>query len=150
MLLLDVNVLVAALRSDAPRHQVMRSTLDALRDSPEPFALCDPVLSGALRILTHPRIFNPPTPVDVAVQFLRAVRESPNAIVLAPGARHWELFIAMVGQLPSAGNLVSDAWIGALAIEHGCEVLSDDADFARLPGVRWRRPAVAGEGAAEG
>jgi len=138
--LLDVNVLVGALRADAPRHQVMRATLDALRASPEPFALCDPVLSGTLRILTHPRIFDPPTPSALAAQFLRVVRESPNAIVLAPGVRHWEIFVAMVEQLPSAGNLVSDAWIGALAIEHGCEVLSDDADFVRLPGVRWRRP----------
>ena len=140
MLLLDVNVLVGAMRSDSPRHEVMRATLDALRSSPEPFALCDPVLSGTLRILTNPRVFGVPTPTDLAVRFVRLVRESPNAIVLTPGVRHWEIFCSMIQQLPSAGNLVSDAWIGALAVEHGCDVLSDDADFARIPGVRWRRP----------
>ncbi len=141
MVLVDVNVLVGAMRSDAPRHAVMRSALEALRESPEPFALCDPVLSGALRILTHPRVFRPPTPTAAAIRFLQVLRDSPNALVLAPGPRHWGLFLDLVAHAPSAGNLVSDAWIGALAIEHGCEVLSDDADFARLPGVRWRRPA---------
>jgi len=140
VLLLDVNVLVGAMRSDAPRHAVMRATLESLRTSPEPFALCDPVLSGALRVLTHPRVFQPPTPSADAIRFLQVLRTSPNALVVSPGPRHWELFLDLVARAPAVGNLVSDAWIGALAIEHGCEVLSDDADFARLPGVRWRRP----------
>lgn len=140
MQLVDVNVLVGAMRTDSPRHGVMRAVLESLRASPEPFALCDPVLSGALRVLTHPRVFVPPTPTVDAVRFVQAVRSSPNAIVLAPGPRHWRLFVDLVAEAPASGNLVSDAWIAALAIEHGCEVLSDDADFARLPGVRWRRP----------
>lgn len=139
-MLVDVNVLVGAMRSDAPRHVVMREALEALRASPEPFALCDPVLSGALRVLTHPRIFAPPTPIAAALRFVQVLRGTPNALMLMPGPRHWEIFVDLLESVPAAGNLVSDAWIGALAIEHGCEVLSDDADFARLPGVRWRRP----------
>ena len=140
MVLLDVNVLVGAMRTDAPRHDVMRAALESLRASPEPFALCDPVLSGALRILTHPRIFTPPTPAPAALHFVQVLRSSPNALMLAPGPRHWALFVELLERAPAVGNLVSDAWIAALALEHGCEVLSDDADFARLPGVRWRRP----------
>ncbi len=140
MVLLDVNVLVGAMRTDAPRHDVMRAVLESLRASPEPFALCDPVLSGALRILTHPRIFTPPTPAPAALHFVQVLRSSPNALMLAPGPRHWALFVDLLERAPAVGNLVSDAWIAALALEHGCEVLSDDADFARLPGVRWRRP----------
>lgn len=140
MVLLDVNVLVGAMRTDAPRHDVMRAVLESLRASPEPFALCDPVLSGALRILTHPRIFTPPTPAPAALHFVQVLRSSPNALMLAPGPRHWALFVELLERAPALGNLVSDAWIAALALEHGCEVLSDDADFARLPGVRWRRP----------
>lgn len=140
MVLLDVNVLVGAMRTDAPRHDVMRAVLESLRASPEPFALCDPVLSGALRILTHPRIFTPPTPAPAALHFVQVLRSSPNALMLAPGPRHWALFVELLERAPAVGNLVSDAWIAALALEHGCEVLSDDADFARLPGVRWRRP----------
>jgi uncharacterized protein len=140
VVLVDVNVLVGAMRNDAPRHATMRTILEDLRASPEPFALCDPVLSGVLRVLTHPRVFIPPTPTPLALNFVRVLRASPNAVVLTPGARHWEIFVELIESTSAIGNLVSDAWIGALAIEHGCEVLSDDADFARLPGVRWRRP----------
>lgn len=142
MVLLDVNVLVGAMRTDSPRHAVMRETLAALRAAPEPFGLSDVVLSGALRVLTHPRVFSPPTPMADALQFVRAVRETPNAMVLTPGPRHWSLFTALVHESQAAGNLVTDAWLGALAIEHGCEMLSDDTDFARFPAVRWRRPGA--------
>lgn len=144
MLLVDVNVLVGAMRRDAPRHRVMHDALTTLREGPHPFALCDPVLSGALRILTHPRVFSPPTPCAEAARFVRIVRDSPNAVLLTPGQRHWELFLGLVEQRPAAGNLVSDAWIAALALEHGCTVLSDDVDFARFPGVPWRRPGETG------
>jgi uncharacterized protein len=140
MFLLDVNVIVGAMRTDAPRHGVMRRTLDTLRQSPEPFALCDVVLSGAIRVLSHPRVFAPPTPLTETMLFVRLLRESPSAVVLAPGARHWELFTSLIENASATGNLVTDAWIGALAMEHGCTVLSDDADFARLAGVRWQRP----------
>lgn len=140
MFLLDVNVLVGAMRTDAPRHDVMRQTLATLRESPEPFALCDVVLSGAIRVLSHPRVFSPPTPLADTMRFVRLLRESPNAVVVAPGPRHWELFTSLVVSASATGNLVTDAWIGALAIEHGCAVLSDDADFARFAEVRWQRP----------
>lgn len=139
MLLVDVNVLVGAMREDAPRHAIMRPCLEALRARPEPFALCEPVVSGALRILTHPRVFSPPTPVALAVAYARRLRDTPNALVLAPGTQHWALFLDLV-QRSAGGNLLSDAWIAALALEHGCTVLTDDTDFARFSGVRWCRP----------
>jgi hypothetical protein len=140
MVLLDVNVLVAAMRTDSPRHDVMFGAITELRESHEPFALCDPVLSGTLRVLTHPGIYKPPTPMHRAIKFVEVLRHSANAVVIHPGPRHWSLFLDIVNALPVGGNLVSDAWIGALAIEHGCEVLTDDVDFARLPGVRFRTP----------
>lgn len=140
MVLLDVNVLVTAMREDAPRHAAVRTYVEQLRLGPEPFGLSDLVLSGALRVLTHPRVFVPPTPIALARSWLDAVRASPNAVVVAPGPRHWELFLGMVDRSGAIGNLVPDAWHAALAIEHGCEWISDDADFARFPGLRWRRP----------
>ncbi len=140
MYLLDVNVLVGAMRTDAPRHAVMRRVLEALRAGPEPFALCDPVYAGALRVLTHPKVFAPPTPHGDALRFVQALRDSPTAVTLAPGARHWALFTDLVQHTPATGNLVSDAWLAALALEHGCTMLSDDADFARFRGLRWQRP----------
>lgn len=141
MVLLDVNVVVNAMREDAPRHDVAHRYVDDLRRAPEPFGLSDLVLSGALRVLMHPRVFAPPTPSAVARDFVRALRATPNVILVAPGARHWSIFESLLEHSGATGNLVADAWHAALAIEHGCEWVSDDTDFARFPGLRWRRPA---------
>lgn len=140
MVLLDVNVVVNAMRDDAPRHAVAKGYLEGLRAAPEPFGLSDLVLAGALRVLTHPRVFMPPTPVARAQSFVDALRDTPNAVLVAPGPRHWTLFVELLGASGATGNLVSDAWHAALAIEHGCEWVTDDVDFARFPGLRWRRP----------
>lgn len=141
MVLLDVNVLATAMREDAPRHDAIKAYVEGLRRAPEPFGLSDLVLSGVLRVLTHPRVFIPPTPPAVARAYIAGVRATPNAVVVAPGPRHWELFITLLEHSVATGNLVSDAWHAALAIEHGCEWISDDGDFSRFPGLRWRRPA---------
>lgn len=141
MVLLDVNVLVGAMREDAPRHSELKAYVEGLRQSPEPFGLSDLVLSGTMRVLTHPRVFAPPSPPDAARAFVAALRDTPNVVIVAPGGRHWELFIHLLEHSAAIGNLVPDAWHAALAIEHGCEWISDDADFSRFPGLRWRRPA---------
>jgi uncharacterized protein len=140
MVLLDVNVIVTAMREDAPRHPQVRDYVESLRRAPEPFGLSDLVLSGALRVLTHPRVFIPPTPVARAWAFIDALRASSNAVILAPGARHWAIFSELLAESGATGNLVADAWHAALAIEHGCEWISDDADFARFRRLRWARP----------
>ena len=141
MVLLDVNVIVGAMREDAPRHAIMRGYVDSLRRGREPFGVSDLVLSGALRVLTHPRVFVPPTPAGLARDYLVALRATPNALIVAPGPRHWTIFLRLLDETGATGNLVPDAWHAALAIEHGCEWISDDADFARFTGLRWRRPA---------
>jgi len=141
MVLLDVNVLVGAMREDAPRHAVMRGYIEALRDADEPFGVSELVLSGALRVLTHPRIFVPPTPSLTALDFVSALRATSNAVILGPGPRHWDIFVRLFHESGATGNLVADAWHAALAIEHGCEWISDDTDFARFAGLRWSRPA---------
>lgn len=140
MVLLDVNVLVTAMREDAPRHREVKAYVEGLRRAPEPFGLSDVVSSGTIRVLTHPRVFVPPTPPDAARAYVAALRSTPNAVVVAPGPRHWELFIELLESSGAIGNLVSDAWHAALAIEHGCEWISDDTDFSRFSGLRWRRP----------
>ena len=140
MVLLDVNVLVNAMREDAPRHAVVRAYVETLRAAPEPFGASDLVMSGALRVLTHPRVFVPPTPLAEARSFIEVLRQSSNFVVVAPGARHWELFCDLLDETGAIGNLIADAWHAALAIEHGCEWVSDDADFARFRRLRWVRP----------
>ncbi len=140
MVLLDVNVLVNAMRSDAPRHTVVTTWLESLRAAPEPFGVSELVMAGALRVLTHRRVFDPPTPLDAALSWISALRATPNLVLVAPGPRHWDIFERLVRESGASGNLVSDSWHAALALEHGCEWVSDDSDFARFPGLRWRRP----------
>ena len=140
MVLLDVNVLVTAMRKDAPRHREINAYVEGLRLAAEPFGVSDLVLSGTLRVLTHPRVFAPPSPPDVARGYVAAIRSTPNVVLVAPGPRHWDLFVELLEKSGVIGNLVSDAWHAALAIEHGCEWISDDTDFSRFPGLRWRRP----------
>jgi uncharacterized protein len=138
VILIDVNVLVYAYRRDAGRHAEYNEWLNDRVRAREAFGLSELVLSGVLRVLTHPRVFNPPEPPEKAFVFLDALRAQPNCVLLSPGPRHWEIFRALCEQSDAKGNLVSDAYHAALAIEHGCELITTDRDFARFPGLRWR------------
>lgn len=140
MRLVDVNVLVYAFREDVPRHAEYRAWLEALVAADEGYAVSDQVLAGFLRIVTHPRVFRPPAPLDTAQAFVAAVREQPNAVPVAPGRRHWEIFHRTCRESGAKGNLIPDAWLAALAIEQGCELITTDRDYARFPGLRWRHP----------
>ena len=101
----------------------------------------DVVLESFLRIVTNSRIFDPPTPMDTAIAFCQRLVDWPRASLLAPSRRHWEVFVGLCGGIQ--GPLVADAYIAALAIEHGCELITTDGDFARFPGLRWRHPLAA-------
>lgn len=104
------------------------------------FALSESVLSGFVRVVTNRRIFHEPTPVDEALEFCDRLRSRPNAIILRPGPRNWELFSDLCRRVHASGKLVADASHAALAIEYDCQWLSSDADFARFPGLDWRHP----------
>lgn len=140
MILLDVNVLVYAARTDAPRYDEHRRWLDSVVKAEAPFGLSELVLSGVVRILTNPRVFVNPMPLDAALAFVNGLRQQPNAVVIQPGPRHWELFSRLCRAVRARGNLVADAYLAALAIESGSEWIADDRDFARFPGLRWRHP----------
>jgi hypothetical protein len=141
MQLPDVNVLIYAHREDAPEHERYAAWLQALTTSDEPFALSDVVLSGFLRIVTNPRIFDPATPMDTALAFCErlwiglALRSSCR--VAGTGSSS-PACVAILGD-----RWCLDAYIAALAIEHGCEFVTTDSDFARFPGLRWRHPLAA-------
>ena len=110
--------------------------------SDEAYGMSDLVLSGYLRVVTHPRIFRTPTPINQALAFARDVREQPNCIVVEPGPRHWDIFARLCRSAGVRGNLIPDAWFAALAIECGCEWITTDRDYARFEGLRWRVPQV--------
>lgn len=140
MRLPDVNVLLYAFRDAAPDHASYRSWLESAISAEEPLGVSDLVLSSFVRIATHPRVFDPPATVDEALAFAGAVRSAPNAVAIAPGSRHWSLFEQLCRSGGARGNLVADAYLAALAVESGSELVTTDRDFARFPGVRWRHP----------
>ncbi len=142
MVLIDVNILVCAHRQDAPNHAAWRRWLEAVMRSDEAYGMSDLVLAGFLRVVTHPRVFKTPTPMNQALAFTHDVREQPNCLPIEPGARHWEIFARLCKTTGCRGNLVPDAYLAALAIESGCEWMTTDRDYARFPGLRWRVPEV--------
>lgn len=140
MVLPDVNILVRAFRRDAPGYAETRAWLKETLRSEATVGVADLVLSGFLRVVTHPRVFNPPTPLDRALQFAESLRNQPNVVVLSPGRRHWKIFVDLCRQADARGNLVPDAFLAALAIESGSEWITTDRDFARFEGLRWSAP----------
>lgn len=140
MLLPDVNVLVYAHRTDAERHGAYRAWLESLVNGEEAYALAGVVLSGFIRVVTHPKIFVKPTPLSDAIAFATQLREQPHCVAMEPGERHWEIFRRLCLDQEVRGNLVPDAWLAALAIETGCDLVTTDRDFARFAGLRHRHP----------
>jgi uncharacterized protein len=140
VILLDVNVLVHAFHDGAPEHNAYRAWLTDTVAADEPFGVSELALSGFVRVVTHPRIFHPPAPLADALAFADALRSQPNAVIVAPGPRHWELFSGLCTVAGARGSLVADAYFAALALEHGCQWITADRDFSRFPGLRWRHP----------
>jgi uncharacterized protein len=140
VILFDVNVYLNAHRAGQEHHRVARELLEGVVNASAPFALSEHVLSAFVRIATNPRAFAKPTPLDDAFRFADSLLRRPNARVVRPGDRHWQIFADLCGRTQARGGLISDAYHAALALEHGCEWISFDRDFARFPGLRWRHP----------
>ena len=140
MIVPDVDVLIYAHREDAADHERYRVWLEAVMASEAPYGVSDVVLSGFLRVVTHPRIFDPPTPLDLALDFVEVFRTASNATPLAPGRRHWEIFTTLCRRTGAKGTIVPDAYLAALAIDTGSEWVTADRGFARFPGLSWRHP----------
>jgi len=140
MLLPDVNVLIYAHRAESPEHDRYAAWLRSLAQGHEPFAMSGLVLSGVLRVVTHPKIFRTPTPLETAIAFVDAIQRRPNCLMLAPGPRHWSIFASLCRDAQATGKLVADAYHAALAIEHGCQLVTTDGDFGRFKGLRFKHP----------
>jgi toxin-antitoxin system PIN domain toxin len=137
---LDTNILVYARREEAPHHRQARALLARLAEGPEPWALPWPCVYEFLRVVTHPRVFDPPTDLDVALEDLESLLASPSLVLLGEGPAHAGHLRRAVTTGRAAGNLAHDAHIAALVVEHGArELLTVDRDFARF-GIRTRDP----------
>jgi toxin-antitoxin system PIN domain toxin len=133
-------VLVYAHREDTPEHEQLGAWLESTVNESAPFGLSAHVLSGMLRVVTHPRVFDPPTPIDTAIDFVESLRARPNCVEVTPGGRHWQIFANLCQATGATGNLVPDAYFAALAIESGSEWITTDGGFARYPDLHWRHP----------
>lgn len=141
MLVPDINVLVYAHRADGHHdHLRFAAWITALATGPEPFALSVLSLAGVLRIVTNPRIFRQASTLDEAVAFIGQLVRRPTARLIGPGPRHWELVVELCRSSGASAKLVADAQHAAVAIEHGCVLMTTDADFARFPALRWQHP----------
>ncbi len=140
MQLPDVNVLIYAHREDAPEHLRYADWLTTLSAGREPFAVSELVLSSFLRLVTNARIFDPATPLDLALEFCDRLIRHPGAVVVRPTARHWSIFTDLLRSSRVEGPLVADAYLAALAIDHGCEFITTDGDFHRFERLRVRHP----------
>jgi uncharacterized protein len=136
----DVNVLVHAHRSDSVHHAACRGWLESVLASDEAYGVSELVLSGFVRVVTHPAVFSPPSSIADALAFASEVLSPDHAVVVAPGPRHWEIFSKLCHDADARGNLVADAYLAALAIEWGCDWISTDGDYARFKSLKWRRP----------
>ena len=135
-----MNVLVHAFRPDAERHAEYRNWLEQQVSGPEAFGVSELVLSGFIRVVTHPSVFEPPSDLADCLLAAGQIRDHPNCVVLRPGFRHWGIFSDLCQSTGAVGNAVADAYHAALAIEHGCEFMTTDKSFGKFPGLRWRHP----------
>jgi len=140
LILFDVNVVLAAHRDDHPRHELVRPWFDRVLARDRPFTVPDTVWASFVRLATNRRIFTVPTPLDDAFAFCWAVRGQPTHVALDPGEAHLAIFERLCRRYDAAGDLSADAYLAALALEHGCTVASLDRDFARFTELEWVRP----------
>lgn len=139
MIAVDTNILVHASRAESPRHEAALSALRSLAEGAAAWAIPVFALGEYLRVVTHPRVFSPPTPSAHALDAIDALLESPSVRVLSPGPRFPQLLREATLASGATGNLVFDAEIAAVCLEHGARtLLTEDRDFERFPGLRSR------------
>ncbi len=140
MILVDANILLYAEDALHPRNQQAREWWDGRLSQTETVCLCWTVLSAFIRIGTNPRVFEHPLSREQALARVQSWLDQPCTRVVRPTERHWTVFQQMLTDGQAIANLVTDAHLAALAIEHGCELASTDSDFARFPKLKWSNP----------
>ena len=141
MIAVDTNVLVYARREETRHHTAAKALLVGLAQGDGPWAIPWPCVYEFLRVVTHRKVFAPPTPLEVALEDLESLLAAPSLVLLGEGPGHEAHLMHAVAAGQAVGNLAHDAHIAALVLEHGVrQLLTTDGDFARFPGVRIRNP----------
>lgn len=143
MIAVDTNILVYAHREDTPWHEPAFQCIKSLAEGTSPWAIPWPCIHEFLAIVTHPKIFDPPTPIEIAISQVEAWIESPTLSLISETDAHWEFLADAIKKGKVQGPMVHDARIVALCIQHGIkELWSADRDFSRFKGIKVRNPLV--------
>jgi len=140
VILVDANVLLYAEDSLSPYHETARQWWDAQLSGKSPVCLCWTVLTAFIRIGTNRRVFERPLSLKEAIHRVQSWVDQPCTRLIYPTEQHWQVLQELLEQGQAVGNLVTDAHLAALAIEHGCQLYSTDSDFARFPKLKWSNP----------
>lgn len=140
MKIVDLNVLLYAVNSDAVEHERARTWWEHAVNDEDTLGLAWVVLLGFLRLSTNPRVFPRPLAPDVAAAMLDAWLARDNVRVVREKDEHWETLKALLGGTGTAANLTTDAHLAALALSHDAVLVSTDTDFSRFKGLRWENP----------
>lgn len=140
MKLLDLNLLIYAVNTDADVHRAAKAWLEDVLSGEETVALPWVVILGFLRVVTGRRILPRPLSADHALRIVEGWIRLDHVILLHPGERHWSMLRTLLAATGTAGNLTTDAHLAALALEYDCELCTTDRDFARFDGLRWTNP----------
>ena len=144
MIAVDTNILVYAHREDSPFYARANARIVELAEGSGTWAIPWPCLHEFLAIVTHPRIYDPPSPLETALDQVAAWLESPTLTTLAEGPVHWHNLQGLIARGKVVGPKIHDARIAALCIQHGVrELWSADRDFSLFPSLRARNPLVA-------
>lgn len=138
MILFDVDVLLHAYFETSPHHHVCREALESALAGPGPLGICPVVLSAVVRIGSNPRAFRPPATTAELLAFVEVLRAHEGAVPVTPGRRHWGIFRDLLEEHDLSAGDVTDAWLAALAMEHGAEWWTTDNDFDRFAALRAR------------
>jgi uncharacterized protein len=141
-MVVDANVLIYAVNSEAVFHEDSKYWLDNALVGGEPVGFSWLVLLAFWRIVTHPSLFAKPLEVESAGSIVEAWVGQPAALILQPTPRHLPILQGLLAGSGAGANLVNDAHLAALAVEHGASVVSYDSDLSRFVGVRTQRPSV--------
>jgi toxin-antitoxin system PIN domain toxin len=138
---IDTNILIHAEVQSSRHHAPALKILHSLAEGALPWALPWPCVYEFLRVVTHPRVFHPPVPLQTALADLQQVLASPSLFLLAETSRHAAVLGQVLRQAGAIGNLIHDAHIAALCLEHGVsEIITGDRDFSRFAGLKIVNP----------
>ena len=128
------------MHSELTWHSPCHAWLERVINGAESFGMSELVLSAFVRLVTNPKIFKTPTPLETALQFVDTIRQNENCVIISPDLQHWNIFTRLCREINARGNDIPDTYFAALAIESDCEWITTDRGFARFSNLKWRNP----------